>query len=178
MGNAAKKLITQAEWARLKGWNRSYVTKLVKLGKVTLIDGMIDPGQAERQLHAASDPSQAGRHKSVVKTKPTTQEAPTQSVIDITPSIDFNSARTMREAYSAKIRKMEYEKLKGELIEVGTVKRDAYRVGRRIRGRMEAIPARLDTLLAAETDPRVCRRMMMDEITKALEGLPIGEADE
>ena len=36
-------LISQSEFARRKGFSRQYVNKLIKKGKIKLINGMIDP---------------------------------------------------------------------------------------------------------------------------------------
>lgn len=54
-------LITQAEWARCRGFSRQYVTQLIKMGVVRLIDGKIDPDQADAALAAVREPARAER---------------------------------------------------------------------------------------------------------------------
>lgn len=50
-----KPLISQAEWARQQGFSKPYVSKLVKTGKIVLVDGKVDPEDAARRLTAQSD---------------------------------------------------------------------------------------------------------------------------
>ena len=50
-------LITQAEWARRHGFSRQYVSRLVVRGAVRLVDGKIDPAQADAALAALRQPA-------------------------------------------------------------------------------------------------------------------------
>ena len=50
-------MITQAEWARRHGFSRQYVSKLVSRGVVRLVDGKIDPAQADAALAALRQPA-------------------------------------------------------------------------------------------------------------------------
>lgn len=50
------KLLTKAEWAREMGFSKPYVTKLVKRGKIVLVDGKIDPVDAAKRLAAQQSP--------------------------------------------------------------------------------------------------------------------------
>lgn len=43
-------LISQAEWARRQGFSKQYAAKLIKQGKIHLIDGMIDEYTANAEL--------------------------------------------------------------------------------------------------------------------------------
>ena len=43
-------LISQSEWARRQGFSKQYVGKLIKQGKIHLIDGMIDEYTANAEL--------------------------------------------------------------------------------------------------------------------------------
>jgi hypothetical protein len=48
----AAALISQGAFAREHGWSPQYVNKLVKEGKITLVDGKIDPAAADAELVA------------------------------------------------------------------------------------------------------------------------------
>jgi hypothetical protein len=54
--DVAKTLISQADWAREQGVSKQYVSKLVKTGKIVLVDGKIDPEDAARRLASQQDP--------------------------------------------------------------------------------------------------------------------------
>lgn len=49
-------LLTQAEWARHKGFSRQYAAKLIKQGTVRLTNGKVDAAQAESALVALREP--------------------------------------------------------------------------------------------------------------------------
>jgi predicted DNA-binding protein (UPF0251 family) len=50
-------LISQAEWARRQGFSKQYVNKLLKSGKIKLVNGMIDEGVANSILTRTRDPN-------------------------------------------------------------------------------------------------------------------------
>lgn len=50
-------LISQAEWARRHGFSRQYVHKLVRKGIIALVDGKIDPPQADAAIEAIRQPA-------------------------------------------------------------------------------------------------------------------------
>ncbi len=52
-------LITQSEFARRKGCSRQHVSTLVSQGRITLVDGRIDPALVERELAEHADPARA-----------------------------------------------------------------------------------------------------------------------
>lgn len=50
------RLMSQAEYARHRGVHRSSVSRWVKDGRIQLVDGRIDPEQAESRLEATESP--------------------------------------------------------------------------------------------------------------------------
>ncbi len=134
-------LISQAEFARQQGFTKGYVTKLIKKGIVKLKNGKVDSVQAGQAMKANADPVTLIR-----------SDQPSES--DIVPSqpgaVDFVTARTMREAFKAKMAKLEYEEKSGTLTDASRVKQDAFKAGRIIRDELLAIPDRMADVLAAE----------------------------
>ncbi len=66
------KLLSQSEFAKRQGWSRQYVGKLVRSGKITLVNGKIDPEQAQAAIKAQSEPSTELRVKPQTDTAFTT----------------------------------------------------------------------------------------------------------
>ena len=66
-------MITQAEWARRHGFSRQYVSKLVSRGVVRLVDGKIDPAQADAALAALRQPAKPLRRAGAATTSPAPQ---------------------------------------------------------------------------------------------------------
>ena len=59
----SSKRVSQSEFARRQGWSRQYVGKLVKSGKITLVNGKIDTEQALSAIKAQSEPATELRAK-------------------------------------------------------------------------------------------------------------------
>ncbi|WP_066018060.1 hypothetical protein [Endozoicomonas atrinae] len=158
-------LLSQSEFAKRQGWSRQYVGKLVKSGKITLVNGKVDPEQALAAIKAQSEPSTELRAKSqngtILPASPT----------DSRQAVDFVTARTMREAFKAKMAKMEYEEKAGKLTDASKVKAEAFRAGRIVRDSLLGIPDRLSDVLAAEEDPVKVRQLLMEELESILHEL-------
>ena len=153
--------LTQAEFARQNGWSRQYVNKLVKQGRIEVKGGRIDPVAAKKAIEELAEPSTVLR-----QSNPSQGEviASTSYPVDNRKAVDFASARTMREAFRAKMAKMEYEEKAGKLTDASKVREDAFRAGRIIRDALLGIPDRLADILAAEQDPRQVRQLLDEEL--------------
>lgn len=158
-------LLSQSEFAKRQGWSRQYVGKLVKSGKIKLVSGKIDPEQAQAAIKSQSEPSAELRAKP--RSGSTLPSAPTDS----RQAVDFVTARTMREAFKAKMAKMEYEEKAGKLTDASKVKAEAFRAGRIVRDSLLGIPDRLSDVLAAEQDPVQVRQLLIDELESILNEL-------
>ena len=153
-------LMSQAEFARQQGFTRAYVTKLIKKGIIRLSNGKVDSNQAQQAMKANADPV------SLIRTDQTTELTPPQP-----GAVDFVTVRTMREAFRAKMAKLEYEEKSGTLTEAAKVRQDAFKAGRIIRDELLAIPDRLADVLAAKDDSATVRRIICDELELVLRRL-------
>ena len=150
--------LSQAAFAEQQGWTKQYVSKLVKSGRITLINGKINSQQALEELHASAEPSTALRRSSL-------------TVTNHQQGVDFVTARTMREAFRAKLAKLDYEERAGQLTNAAAVRDDAFRAGRIVRDALLGIPDRLSDILAAENDPQIIRQLLLDELEQILNDL-------
>ena len=193
-------LISRAEFARRKGWSKPYVTQLVQAGRIKLVKvggkQLIDPIQTERDLKASEDPVTekhggrpgAGRprkdgvpsaqpkiRKPTIE-KPVSREPAVHPLPSMDPTgkkkITLIEARTMNEAFKAKLTKLEYEIRTGKYIESEQVKRDSFTTGRVIRDRLLSIPHRVAASLAGETNQFKVQEILREEIIQSLESLP------
>lgn len=81
----------------------------------------------------------------------------------------YAQSRAVREAYDARLRKLDYETKLGRMVLAADVKLESFRLGRSVRDRMMGIPARIAGALAEETDPHVIEQKLLDAIALALE---------
>lgn len=166
--------VTQAEYARIKGWSKQYVNRLVQQGKITLVNGKVDIDAADQALAQHADPARATG--SDPDAQSATHNQSSQSFSNTGNSgpgntVDFATARTMREAYKAKLAKLEYEEKVGKLIDAENVKAEAFRTGRIVRDAMLMIPQRVQEMLATITDAHEIGEVLSREITIALDKL-------
>ncbi|WP_257292916.1 hypothetical protein, partial [Endozoicomonas sp. ONNA1] len=147
-----------------QGWSRQYVAKLVKSGKIRLHKGKVNPDEALKAIQAQAEPS-------TVLRKPASQDHLPVAPTDSRQAVDFVTARTMREAFRAKMARMEYEEKAGKLTDAAKVRDDAFRAGRMLRDALLGIPDRLADVLAAEEDSLAVRQLLENEIGQALEKL-------
>ena len=158
-------LLSQSEFAKRQGWSRQYVAKLVKSGKIKLVNGKVDEQAALSALKQQAEPATALRQA------PARQEAFPATPTDSRQAVDFVTARTMREAFKAKMAKMEYEEKSGKLTDAARVRDDAFQAARMVRDALLGIPDRLADVLAAETDPKKIRELLMNELEDILNEL-------
>jgi hypothetical protein len=88
---------------------------------------------------------------------------------------EIGESRKTREAYAAKLTKIEYEEKSGSLVSADKVKATAFAVGQKVRSAMLNIPARIAPEVAAEVDPFRVEQILDNEIRQALEELASGE---
>lgn len=49
-------LLSQTEYADRRGCTQQYISKLIKQGRITLVNGRIDPDLADKQIEQSADP--------------------------------------------------------------------------------------------------------------------------
>lgn len=156
-GPMTNSLISQADYARRKGWSRAYVSKLVKAGRITLVEGKIEPLRADAEIEASANPAYDSDNKVL-------SSAGNQK-------IDYLQARAMREHYNAETAKLDYEVKAGLLVDRAAVEGQAFNTARAVREALTQIPARICGLVVAIDDADEIEKLLEDEINSALENL-------
>ncbi|STQ91744.1 terminase small subunit [Iodobacter fluviatilis] len=177
--------LSKKAFADSQGWSPSYVTKLLKTGRLILspdgkkVDGAatlaligktIDPAkEGVRQRHEQAriqrdvyDEVHADRPVLPVKTA----AAPLPGELMFT---DFQEARTSREGYLAKLAKVEYERVCQQTVDRQAVHDAAHRYGRLLRDTLLGVPKQISSDLAAITDPWVLEQLLTERLRKTLE---------
>ena len=155
----AVQLISQAEYAKRRGVSGVAVHKAVKAGRITLIEGKIDPAVADVQWRANT------RARVSSKPPPDVPSPPAAGADDgeELPS-DYWASRARRERAEAQTAELKLAELQGQLVRADTI-RAAH--AKRLAGLREAllqIPARLSAVLAAETDQAKCHDALQREL--------------
>ena len=172
-------------YAQHRGVSHTAVAKAIKAGRISKEpDGSIDPAKADAQWARNTLPSQnlntsASKPAPKVATPAVSTPVSTGSSRELQPPVetgrisapDYQTSRAIREAYAARLTKLEYEERTAKLISSDEVEMRTFNLARRLRDRMQTLPRRLAAALAAEQDPRVIEQRLDDEIRQALEEL-------
>ena len=174
-------------YAQHRGVSHTAVAKAIKAGRISKEpDDTIDPAKADAQwarntLLSQNLNTSAAKPAAKVATPPVSIPVSTAPVAnrEVQPPLetsrisapDYQTSRAIREAYAARLAKLEYEERTGKLISNDEVEIRTFNLARRLRDRMQTIPRRLAAALAAEQDPRVIEQRLDDEIRQALEEL-------
>jgi len=156
-------LMTQAEYARHRKVNRSYISRLAKRGILVMRGKLVDV--------AASD--------AVLDDKPVDLESQETPIGASRPPADggaapagsFAQARTAEMIFRARLRKLEYETRTGKFLPADEVKVRWFTIARQIRDKLLGLPAKLAPQLAALGDLKEIRDLLDTEITATLRGL-------
>ena len=173
----------------LPGGSKAAVQKAILAGRISRTGSLkIDPEVADREWAENSNPAQL-RPGSLVPASghdpappPATKSRgpargghPPRSPEDEghadSDAQSFARSRAIREDYNARIARLEYEEAAGNLVARGAVGREQFRLARDTRNNVLAVPSRVDALLAATSDPAEVRRILTEDLIRALDGV-------
>ena len=153
----------------LPGGTHVAVLKALRAGRIEQTpEGTIDPVTADAAWTANTD---AGRRRAKAG-EPEREEAPapTRAVPEPNPlgGPSYAQSRAIREAYAARLAKLDYEERSGAVVRTDKVKVGWFNALRVVRDRILNLPDRLAPLLAAESDERRVREMLVVELRTVL----------
>lgn len=194
MSTKRAQLVSRAEYATLKGWQKSYVTKLAQAGRLVFSpDGKkVDVAASERKLRETSSVDKQGvreHHARKRSRARATVPPPAESVApaagesspagatvvpppgagakNTDPTYDaYNEARAKREAALASMAEMDQRQREGQLVEVAQVRDAAQRIAGIIARGFEQVPPRIAAVWSTEQDPEKRERLLGDELRK------------
>lgn len=173
--------VSLREFGRMRGVSGEAVRKAIASGRLqrsVVYDEKkrpsIDPEIAEQEWAAATHPTHGGKRGEAATVKESLQVDPADDTPRPTPggaAATFAQSRAIKEAYLARLAKLEFEEKSAALVKADVVKNEAFKVARLVRDAMLNIPDRVSAELAADSDAFVIHRKLTLEIRKALEGL-------
>jgi hypothetical protein len=186
-GNGTRAELSRVEFAESKGWQPSYITKLIKQERLVLTkDGKrIDVAASERRLKATERVDKQGvREHHARKRKGKTEAAPSApappagasatppagaepEARNSDPTYDaYNASRAKREAALASMAEMDQRLRQAELVEVSQVRDAAARVAGIIARGFDQIPPRIAAVWATESDPGKREHLLIEELRR------------
>ena len=173
--NGRAELITQAEYARRRGVAKSAVAKAVAEGRITLINGKVDPAVADIQwaqnTRTRADSGRATTGNTGEGVLPLSDTPAAPSGPDSGPAAPgYADYRALREKAEAEMAQRANAKDAGLLVERTRVERGMFDVVRALRDSVMAIGQRAAPRCIGLADARDIEHAITDETRKALEG--------
>jgi hypothetical protein len=154
-------LLKPAAYARHRNVSRQAVSKAVKDGRISLINGCIDPAVADIQWANNTDAAQSQR------------AAGQREQSGVSP--DASSWRERREAAEAQLVEQKLYEQCGLLVRVDDVKRATAELVAKATQKLAQLGPRLAPALAAESDVAKVREMIEQEVTAIREAIAGGD---
>jgi hypothetical protein len=168
--------MSQRAYARHAGVSVSTVNSALKSGRITLVDGKIDPDRADREWSQNTDPSTprnriTGRPKLVRVPGQPSEPMDLGGESGSSTASGYARARAAREIAQAQLARLELEQKRGTLVEASQVRLAAFNCARKARDQLLAIPERVAVVLAAATDAGEVSRILELEVERICEEL-------
>jgi len=166
-------------YARHRNVTPAAVRKAIKSGRITSLDGKVDPAVADRDWAKNTDESKP--RNSVSGTPGTLRASPAPAAANgrsalpwktAQPSTGgYSTARAVRESFEARLKELDYKARTGELISRDEARAVVYAMNRRARDLLLAIPDRVSAVIAAMTDAAEIHKLLTEEFRRVCEEL-------
>ena len=189
--------VNQAEFARIVGVSKPYITKLVKTGKLKLNEnGKLNLEESKKILSSSKNPSFDANREHAQKQKGVPLKERVEKAQSTNPlnekekdliddedikdldsesmykiNILFNKARAAEKVALAKLRDIDLKLKQGELLEAETVKREAAEVGNLITQKLYNMVYKLAPLLVGVETQKQAKDILESEVEIVLEEL-------
>lgn len=174
-------LVSQREYARRRGITHRAVQKAIAAGRIRTHEGKIDPAQADADWPLTTDPSKpkgtaTGREMRADNpaAAPPHDDEPLRGAAG--PRADgalaYAQSRAIREAYEARLRKLDYEERRGKLVDAEQVARRWEQVIGISRTKVLALPSKIRTRLPKLTpaDVAVVEQLVRETLDELAAG--------
>lgn len=175
--------VSKAEYARMHGWHRSYVSKLHREQRLILSeDGKVDWAATDTLIGRTADPSKLGvqqrwaeeraeRENGTPAPDPGADDGQMPAAPAAGQDSPFHKARANREHYNGEMARLEYEWLIGLLISRPRAEDAAHTMGRAVRDRVLGLSPRIAPELAAISDAWEIERRLTAALREVLDDL-------
>ncbi len=175
-----RELVSLREYARRRGISHVAVQRAVNAGRISTVNGKIDPERADIEWRENTDHSKPrNRITGSPKHARVPGEPPEPMTFDVPggngTASGYAKARAARELYQAQLAKMELDRQRGVLVRADEVRVGAFNMARRARDQLIALPERIAAILAATQDAIEIQRILEIEIERICQEIGDGE---
>ena len=157
------KLITQAQFARKQKLSRGRISQLVKAGIIILVNGRVDPAQAEK---AIKDKVNRSRQMDL-ELKPQPEKKSSQTQID-SNDLSLTEVRRNHELLKAELTALQLQIKRGELVPKNEQIKWLVALGSAAKLGFQGLPRRLAPIIRLYDDEKKIEVIIRDEIYKII----------
>jgi len=158
-------------YAKHRGVTDAAVRKAIRQGRISKgKNGKINPKLADKEWLQNSDPAQI-KAESTFETPDYSHNSAPISQGNLIGGPSYQQSRAIKEAYGAKLLRLQFEKESKKLISIDDVKVSAFNAARMTRDRILNIPDRVIPQLVGKTNIFEMKEILKTELIKALEEL-------
>ena len=182
--------LTIRGYARYRGVSHTAVRKALATGRITARpEGGIDPVLADQQWATSTNLSKPRNSVTGMPKRRKTPGAQSDPLGVPGPSgvgtvrngdadasrlvSSYAASRAAREAYMARLAKLDFEQRSGKLVDADEVRAQIFGLGRRLRDRLMGLPDRLAPVLVGQGDQAVIHQLLTEEIATSLAELSV-----
>ncbi len=154
-------------YAKRRGVTEAAVRKAIRQGRISKnLNGKINPKIADDEWNSNTDPSQIRKNSPEER-----QDYASNPQLSNVGGPSYQQSRAIKEAYGAKLLRLQFEKESKKLISIDDVKVSAFNAARMTRDRILNIPDRVIPQLVGKTNIFEMKEILKAELIKALEEL-------
>ena len=169
-------LITQSEYARRRGCTEGAVRRAVRDGRISLIEGRIDPVAADAQWARNTRVRAGSRATDDANLQAGGAPRRGRSDEDDDSGEGYWESKARREKAEADLAELKLAEQRAELVRAADVRAAQARRLAALRESLLQLPARLAPVLAAEADAARCHETLQAELHAVLEQMTEGVA--
>lgn len=170
--------VTRAEFARLKGWNRSSVTRAAKHGRIVMAGDLVDVEASEARLLGTSGGREdvAARHAAArAAAGVVTEKVGAGDTAAAAPALrgveSRSDAQARKESAAADLLEIELGKARGNVINREDVDAAMRHLGAAVRSAMDVFPDQTAPLVAPVTSMDEVHSLLSEACRSVLEGI-------
>ncbi|MBX9960582.1 MAG: hypothetical protein K2Y15_10655 [Burkholderiaceae bacterium] len=156
-------LMTKAAYARHRGCDEKAVRKAIAEGRISLIDGKIDPAVADIQWMQNTRARVNRRSTINPSSEECAQAGRAQPPVSASVDSGYSEARARRERAEADEAEMRTAKMRGAMVMREDVDRAMFEIGRQIRDRLIACSKRVGSEVASLQSAEACEAVIERE---------------
>lgn len=171
-------LVSQSEFARLQGVDKSHITRLKSAGRLVIVDGKVDVEASRALIAQTAHSSYADNAKN--STQPAYESTRRDEGASIAQppqgrteqaAMSLQSSRAVKENYLARMAKLTFERESGKLVDADEVRLFAADLGATFRAALEILPDRISSELVPLQDVDAVRAVLVENFEQLLSDL-------